>query len=228
MHHVILNEAINFEKKVIFVAIPKNGTTSVRSQLVQRGRALVPNPHLSITQIRDSIYTFLLLKALGQNRSFPSREVQSDEDVRNESKLVFSTFFKFSGVRNPWARAFSLFMRREGIQTVSKISFEQFCENLTYASDTCMHPTLHRNQFDWLCDKSGNCLMDYVFRLEEFDLAVDEISRRSHGRLELKTKRLNSNPKIPSQAYREVYSARSKRLIAERFARDIELFKYQF
>ena len=31
------NEAINFEKEVIFIAIPKTGTSSVRKQLFQEG-----------------------------------------------------------------------------------------------------------------------------------------------------------------------------------------------
>ncbi len=45
---LILNEAVNFEKQCIFIAVPKTGTTSVRVQIGQQGTPLIPNPHLDI------------------------------------------------------------------------------------------------------------------------------------------------------------------------------------
>lgn len=47
------NESINFGKEVIFIAIPKTGTTSIRRQLAQEGRAMINYPHLSINQVKD-------------------------------------------------------------------------------------------------------------------------------------------------------------------------------
>ncbi len=224
----ILNEALNIEKQVIFIAVPKTGTTSVRRQLAQRGRSLIPNPHLNIMQVRDAIYTFLLKEALGRNRTFPTEGVPSDEELRRSAKEIFSSFFKFSGVRNPWARAVSLYMRREGIQVADKMSFEEFCEQLNYASDTCRHPTLHSNQLDWLCDDSGRSLMDYVYRLEDFDQAIKEIAERTDGRLQLVSINANSNPKSLSRSYRDLYTDHAREMIAARFEKDIDHFKYTF
>lgn len=224
----LLNQAINFEKQVIFIAIPKTGTTSVRSQLTQKGKYLIPNPHLNITQVRDSLYTYLLKETLGKNRSFPTEGLPSDEELRRSSNEMFTSFFKFAGVRNPWVRAVSLFMRREGIRLEKAMSFEEFCEQHIYASDTCHHPTLHHNQLDWLCDESGQCLMDYIYKLEEFDDAVDDIEKRTQGRIVLKKLKRNVNPNSMSVRYRELYTDRTRRLIAERFAKDIEYFNYTF
>jgi hypothetical protein len=168
----ILNEAVNFEKKCIFIAIPKTASSTVRFQLSQRGNPLIGNPHLSILQIRDSLYVYFLMQVLGRNESFPSVSVPSDTDLRAQAKKIFDSFFKFSAVRNPWARAVSLYSRREGVVTKDKFSFTDFCKNLLYASDTCRHPTLHHNQLDWLCDEDGHCIMDYVYRLEDWDKAI--------------------------------------------------------
>ena len=44
----VVNEAVHLKQNWIFVAIPKTGTTSIRKQTIQRGRPLVPNPHLDI------------------------------------------------------------------------------------------------------------------------------------------------------------------------------------
>ncbi|MCP4747062.1 MAG: sulfotransferase family protein [Desulfobacteraceae bacterium] len=225
---LILNEAVNFEKQCIFIAVPKTGTTSVRSQLKQQGAPLIGNPHLNIVQVRDSLYVYFLKQALGQNKSFPSESISSDADLRSKAKEVFYSFFKFSAVRNPWARTVSLYSRREGVKTRDKISFEEFCKNHFYASDTCYHPTLHQNQLDWLCDENGRCIVDYVYRLEDFDQAINEITERTNGRVRLESKNANRNPNSDSRLYRDLYTEETRKLIAKRFERDIDNFKYTF
>lgn len=224
----ILNEAVNFKKQVIFIAVPKTGTTTVRSQLREKGTPLIPNPHLNIMQVRDTLYVYFLKCALGQNTNFPTESVPEDAELRAAAQEVFDTFFKFSAVRNPWARAVSLFFRREGVQLKDRMSFEDFLDKHLYASDTCRQPTLHKNQLDWLCDESGRCIMDYVYKVENFELAIKEIEERTEGRLRLVNRAKNTNPKSPSQNYRELYSNRTRKIIAERFQKDIDYFKYTF
>lgn len=226
--HPILNEAVNYDKQCIFIAVPKTGTTSVRAQLKQQGAPLIENSHLNIVQIRDSLYAYFLKEALGENENFPSDSVLSDADVRSKAKEVFDSFFKFSAVRNPWARAVSLYSRREGVKTKGKISFEVFCKNHIYASDTCHHPTLHQNQLDWLCDENGQFIMDYVYKLENFDKAITEIAERTNGRVRLERKSANRNPSSASRSYRDLYTEETTKIIAKRFEKDIDYFKYTF
>ncbi len=225
---LILNEAVNFEKQCIFIAVPKTGTTSVRVQIKQRGIPLIPNPHLDIMQIRDALYTYFLTRSLAKNESFPSESVPKDKDIRTQANNVFNTYFKFSAVRNPWARAVSLYFRGEGIQLKDRCSFDEFCQNHFYASDTCRHPTLHRNQIDWLLDEKGEVLMDYVYKLENFEEAIKEILERTDGRLRITNRNLNKNPQSLSRKYRDLYTEKTKKIIAERFAKDIDFFKYSF
>ena len=103
---LILNEALNFEKQCIFIAVPKTGTTSVRSQIRQQGIPLIPNSHLNIIQVRDSIYVYFLISNLGKNNTFPTETVAEDADLRKQANKIFNTFFKFSAVRNPCSRHF--------------------------------------------------------------------------------------------------------------------------
>lgn len=227
-NHQFLNEAIHFEKEVIFIAVPKTGSTSVRSQLAQKGKPFIENPHLNIVQVRDLIYPFLLKQNLGRNERFPSENRISDTELRNQSKQIFNSFFKFAAVRNPWARAVSLYHRREGISTKDKMSFDTFCESHLFASDTCSHPTLHRNQLDWLCDTDGTILMDYIYKVEEFEKAIVEIEKNTNGRLVLNNIQLNVNPSSKSKSYQSYYTSNTKELIANRFEKDIDYFKYTF
>lgn len=223
-----MNEALNVEKKVIFIAIPKTGTTSVRTQLGGPRFPIIENPHLDIRQVRDLIYVMLLRATLGGNRSFPCEEFPTDMVLRTRSQEMFSSFFKFSAVRNPWARAVSLWSRQEGVETKTSISFEDFIAEHHHASDTCRQPTRHVNQFDWLCDEDGRMLMDYVYKVEEFEAAADEIRERTDGRLVLGTRRLNVNPRSTSRTYRDIYTEATRKIVAKRFEKDIDTFGYVF
>jgi len=226
--YYVINEAVNLDLKAIFIAIPKTGTTSVRRQMKQRGIPIIPNPHLNILQVRDLIYVHLLKITLGGNRTFPNNDLPDDPGLRAEAKEIFTSCFKFSGVRNPWARAVSLYFRREGIRTRETISFEEFCQQHMHASDTCRQPTLHRNQYDWLCDEKGENLMDYTYKVENFDQAISEISELTRGRLILKDLIKNRNPGSQSMNYREMYNDTTRKLIGTRFEKDIDIFKYTF
>ncbi len=223
-----VNEAIHLEKRAIFIAIPKTGTTAVRQQLQQEGQPLIRNPHLNILQVREALYLFLVMQALGQNHAFPSVLQPTDADLRGCAREMFTSFFKFSAVRNPWARAVSLYHRREGVQVSRELSFPEFIRQHEFASDTCEQPTRHRNQVDWLCDESGNCLVDYVYKLEEFEQAIPEIAIRTNGRIQLTPLVANQNPESRSRDYRELYTTETRQLIAQRFEKDIDTFHYTF
>lgn len=224
----IVNEAVHLEHKWIFIAIPKTGTTSIRTQLRQIGKPLIPNPHLDILQVRDAIDFFFLKKNLATNRSFPSAEVKTYSQIKNDSASFFSNAFKFSSVRNPWERAVSLFFRKEGVQEQQNLSFDQFIENHLYASDTCVHPTLHKNQLDWICDDSGKILLDYIFKLENFSNAIKDIFERTNGLIRLENTVANKNESSKSSEYRNLYSEKTKKMIAKRFEKDIDTFCFTF
>ena len=142
--------------------------------------------------------------------------------------MIFKSCFKFSSVRNPWARAVSLYYRSEGMQVKDKMSFEKFCMKHEYASDTCQNPTLHKNQSDWHEDENGKNLMDFVFKIEDLTNALNEIREISNGKVKLQAINRNKNPNSPSREYQEVYDSKTKNLIAKRFEKDIDLFKYTF
>ena len=224
----IVNEAVHLEHKWIFIAIPKTGTTSIRTQLRQIGKPLIPNPHLDILQVRDAIDFFFLKKNLATNRSFPSVEIKTYSQIKNEAASFFSNAFKFASVRNPWERAVSLFFRKEGIQNQQNLSFNEFIENHLYASDTCVHPTLHKNQLDWICDDKGKILLDYIFKLENFSNAINDIFERTNGLIRLENTVANKNESSKSSEYRNLYSEKTKKMIAKRFEKDIDTFQFTF
>lgn len=225
---LLLNEAFHAPLQCIFIAIPKTGTTSIRNQLHQAGQFLIPNPHLSVLQVRDCIYPYYLYQSLGKNLSFPTQRLVDDSAIRRKAMTDFETYFKFSTVRNPWARTVSLYFRKEGKSPADVMDFETFCDQHLYASDTCKHPTLHRNQFDWLCDESGKCLMDFVGKLESIQDSITQIAQRTGNRVSLKFQHENQNQRSQASSYRDLYNDRTRKVIAQRFEKDIDYFKYTF
>lgn len=223
-----LNEAVNFEKEVIYIAIPKTGSTSIRNQLKSDGPHLIPYPHLDILQTRELIYTWLLFKSLGCNQAFPTSGVKDDSELRDEAQKVFDNFFKFTIVRNPWARTVSLFFRKGGSPCSDEFSFEDFCEKHLYASDTCLFPTKHKNQTDWFTDSNDKVLVDYVGKIESLDDSIEKIASLTNYSIMLKNIELNVNKHSKSKNYRDMYNQKTKNIIAQHFEKDIDLLKYTF
>ena len=223
-----LNEAINFKKRTIFIAIPKTGTTSVRTQLSQKGLTVIRNPHLNIVQVRDLLFIHVLKESLGKNTIFPNENHPTDSVLREKTNELFDDLFKFSAFRNPWARVVSLYFRREGINVREEMTFDEFCDKHLYASDTCHQPTLHKNQYDWLSDEKGKNLMDFIYKVEEFENAILEIEKLTNGRIKLRNVNRNNNPVSQSKKYRDLYNENTQKMIGKRFEKDIDIFKYTF
>ena len=221
------NEAVNFDLGCIFIAVPKTGTTSIRSQVRSRGPYMIDNPHLTISQIQSIFYPYFLKCSLGRNNNFPfSGEVESDSSVREKSRKLFSKMFKFGSVRNPWARTFSLYRRKEGIQVSSQISFSEFVGAICCASETCVHPLKTVSQLDWFRDENGMVVMDYIFKLEEIGKACEEIRELTGGRVILDNQRRNVNPMKAS--YKDAYTLKDRKLVEKLFQEEIDFFGYIF
>jgi hypothetical protein len=70
--------------------------------------------------------------------------------------------------------------------------------------------------------------MDYIYKVEEFDKAIDEIRELTNGRLILDRVKQNVNPESGSGHYKNIYNDKTRKLIAKRFEKDIDYFKYTF
>lgn len=212
---------ISHRYKCIFVAVPKTGCTSIMSIL---GRP--PRPHLDIWQLKHDLeqhWTYYrgphdrLLQALYLLLPAPRREAIG--------RGLFDSYFKFGFVRNPWERAVSLYERGEGIQMHDRMSFEEFIDWMQFSSSTCIHPPVHRHQFDWFVDPSGNILVDFIGRFEDLRENWAFVCRRLGIHKPLP--HANQNPRR-TKHYTEYYTPRTRQIIAERFRVDIEYFGYQF
>ena len=70
--------------------------------------------------------------------------------------------------------------------------------------------------------------MDYVYKLENFGQAINEIAERTNGLIQLESNIANRNPSSRAHSYRDLYTEETKKVIAKRFEKDIDYFKYTF
>jgi hypothetical protein len=197
-------------RKFVFIHIQKTGGSSIEAALA------------SVTP--DAIGRFDSLPAAsdpGKSRHLFASDLQNflDEEVWNSC-------YKFAFTRNPWARLVSWynmcierptnrFMRLVKEQTNT---FEEFL-NL---SDRLTEKT-RWNQADYVTDSSGRLIVDFVGRFEKLTEGFGTVCR--HLQVDLKLPHKNRGSAVD---YRAFYTAQTRRLVAERFARDIEMFGYSF
>lgn len=151
----------------------------------------------------------------------------------------FDNAFKFSLVRNPWDLVVSkyFFIKKKIAESclLENVSFDEYVidESLflkTFAnfyskrsrvSQMYNSKKSYGSQFD-LISENGNLLVN-VLKLEEMN---DVSLMDSIGFLELSPlKQLN---KTDHKNYRDYYSSETKNIIAKRFEKDIDYFKYSF
>lgn len=217
---MLLSNKYNF----LFVHIAKTGGTSVRTALNK-------------LRWRDPYYPMMFLchrfshltgHKLGTKFPRHSKIIAAREMLPAEH---FNQLFKFTFVRNPWDLQVSSFhhIRRERPQVMNGIdNFNEFMRwkfnperPYQYHIDTSL-----QLQSDYLVDLHGNKLVDFIGRTEnlqeDFDKACDTIGIKP---MRLPQKRV---AKDRGKDYRAYYADDTAALVAQYFARDIEMFAYDF
>ena len=142
---------------------------------------------------------------------------------------VFTTFYKFAFVRNPWDWQVSMyhFLLRE--PTAAKHdevkalgSFDAYVEWVIATPDP--YPKgISKMQCDMLTDSQGKVLVDFVGHYET--LAQDFLHVSQVLQINAVLPHLNQSE---HRDYRSYYNQHTQKLIAEHFHADIALFAYEF
>ena len=205
---------ISHQHRFIFAAVPKTGTHSVRQALRE---------HMSTDDI-EQVGLFV-------KKSFPYEELAaiqhghlSLEQVRPHiGEQIFSRYFKFAFVRNPYDRfvSYCSFMTRS--REVFQQSPQAVMRHFLFVNPPEQH-ILFQPQHTLLTDGSGRLLTDTIGRVEEMQASYDAIC----ARIGIPTRRLDQVNSSKRGDYRAYYDQQLKDGVAERYACDLELFGYGF
>lgn len=205
---------ISHQHRFIFAAVPKTGTHSIRQALRE---------HMSADDI-EQVGLFV-------NKRFPFEELAairhghlSLAQVRPYlEKDDFDGYFKFAFVRNPFDRfvSYCAFMTRG--RDVFERSPQAVMHHFLFVEPPEQH-ILFQPQYTVLADDEGSLLTDMVGRVEDMQSSYDAIC----ARIGIPSRALDQVNSSRRGDYREYYNEDLKRGVAERYARDLQLFGYEF
>ena len=205
---------ISHQHRFIFAAVPKTGTHSVRQALRE---------HMSEEDI-EQVGLFV-------NKRFPFEQLAairhghlSLEQVRPYvGDEIFEGYFKFAFVRNPFDRfvSYCAFMTRES--DVFQRDPRAVMQHFLFVQPPEQH-ILFQPQHTVLADGNGKLLTDMVGRVEDMQASYDAIA----ARIGIPTRQLEQVNGSKRGDYRPYYDEALKAGVAKRYARDIELFGYEF
>lgn len=210
---------ISYEHQFLFIHIPKSAGMSVDAVL---------KPY---AECPDDVPRNRLLMKLGIRGIYwgPYRQkrFRRHDTIRrvydNIPRAEFDRLFKFAFVRNPWDRLVSLyhFRQQRSVQfgrgrRYKSFSFEQF---LNYELRFKRSGT----QAEFLCDRDGRLLTDYVGRFEQLNEDFGHVARLLGLDVALPHRNQSQH-----KDYRSYYTPATIDLVAHHCRRDLQLFGYTF
>ena len=205
---------ISHQHRFIFAAVPKTGTHSVRQALRE---------HMSQDDI-EQVGLFV-------NKRFPFEELAairhghlSLQQVRPFlGEDVFAGYFKFAFVRNPFDRfvSYCAFMTRD--RDIFQRAPQAVMHHFLFVEPPEKH-ILFQPQHTVLTGEDGGLLADMVGRVEDMQASYDAIC----ARIGIPSRPLEQVNGSKRGDYRQYYDESLKAGVAQRYARDLELFGYEF
>lgn len=155
----------------------------------------------------------------------------------------YKNYFKFAFVRNPYDRIISLYFDKiknigaddfeAGIflgflkyhKFYEGISFKEFVKAIHSIPEKEADPHF-RSQYALLTDKEGNLILDFIGKFENLEKDYKKICKK----IGVNTPPTLSHKKESKREkkYRGYYDEETKKLVRERYKKDLEMFGYEF
>jgi hypothetical protein len=220
---------------LVFVAIPKTGTTSVTRALHD---ASGPDDNLQLLkEVVDTPFRKKYkLNKIGDKKPGRAKHLSALQIKYILGDEEFARCTKFSVVRNPWARMVSRYffthvesepsdtdkVRRGTTRQFHDKDFEAWIKNIWTRHQSGQRKN---SQLAKLVDLDGELLVDHVGQLENVQSTLDWVSKRIGITEPLTMPHVNGTRK---GHYAQYYNQSTRDMVAEICQQDIEYFGYQF
>ena len=204
---------VSHKKKFIFVHIYKNAGTSIENALQA----------YAASKLWRGVYHISNNLGISKSPIKPcDQHAKADEIRAIVGDEVYSDYFSFAFVRNPWDWQVSLYKYSLKKEDHFQHDFIQSLGSFdAYIEWRCNNEVELQKNF--ILADSGESLVDFIGRFENLEDDFSKIC--SQLNISAKLPRLKVSNTVPYQNY---YSEFSKKLVAETYAEDIDRFRYEF
>lgn len=217
---------ITHKYKCIFIHIPKCAGTSISKGLglfeeLKRG----VQDHRTIRQIEP--FSLSQIAQLYQKENLYVGYRKIIDRVKRQSSVSrkqYNSYYKFTFVRNSWARVFSWYkgvMRddilKNALGVANDCSFKEFLNKH-------MNQYHLRSQLFWIKNWKGEIEMDFIGHFER----LEEDFAHVCNVVGIENKSLPQMLIGSGKSYTEFYDTEMKDAIARRYREEIDLFKFKF
>tara|TARA_R110000824_G_scaffold14726_12_gene62502 strand:+ start:2917 stop:3579 length:663 start_codon:yes stop_codon:yes gene_type:complete len=160
--------------------------------------------------------------------------LEQHHNMKIFNKESFLYAWKFTFVRNPFDRLVSVYhYSQDTYGTKSNVAFEEFIQKVKKAVEMKeYYKWLGPTQPNHICPQylyvynKGNKLADYVGRMENFDVDLQNIFEQLKLAPLSSINKVNMTPK--RDKYRKYYTDDTKRVVEKIYEKDLNLFNYEF
>ena len=129
-------------------------------------------------------------------------------------------YFKFTFVRNPWDRMVSTYFYYNRSKALSFKEYTTILLNRSASKDWKRHASC----YDYIFDENATTTIDFIGKIEnfeeDFNIVCDKIG--------IPQQQLPHKNKTNHKHYTEYYDNETREIVAEKYAKDIEYFGYEF
>ena len=208
--------------KFLFVHIPKTGGTSIK-------RALIDYANNNLMKFDGEVVTDIC------------RRYKPHGILHKDAVTLYKDYFKFTFVRNPWARHASLYKwikKRKANPLISKFTFSEYVKSITGGELLKIKHYTTKSQLSFIHKKKKKKIESYYSKGGEDKVLVDKVFKYENILEDFETikniLKLDSDLTLPHYKdagkydYREMYNSETIELIKNHCRRDIETFEYEF
>jgi Sulfotransferase family len=199
---------ISFQKRFLFVHIPKTAGNSIQSVL----RDYSEDQLVALRKEQDGIERFGL-----RNPNYKIKKHSTLSEYREAlSEEQFRSFYKFTCVRNPWDRMVSYyFTPTQNPEILNRKKFRGIISKAVSVADYLRLDEEERDPF-----ANVDCIMRFENLADDFRIVCDQLT--------ISPPTLPRYNRSTRERYSKYYDDELRELVRTRFAAEIERFGYTF
>lgn len=213
----MVGKMIEDQHKFIFVRNPKTASTSI---------------HLSLQKNKSNIQFNLIRLKEAAGKAWDNTLNDDHPDCSQYKRFFpkkYKQYFKFSFVRNPWARMYSIYIESKNFYLKfykkESITFEKFLNSISNHSQPPpqtkpFHKFGNQYKFTKGCDFIGK----FENLQKDFDIICDKLSI-PHLKISHKNRK---SSRIKYNSFLDEYNNKTKKIVADLCHKDIKHFGYEF